>query len=208
RRGRAPAFVFTDADRSAVQRFLTEGTTGAGSLAPLYAARTTLRRFNCLACHVRDGEGGLSPALVEELRRYEKAENAEQITPPPLTGVGHKLGTPWIRRVLVHAGRARPWMGLRMPQFGEKHAGRLPEALAALEGAEADEPPPPVKLTADNLKAGRHLAGKSAFGCVSCHDIAGRVSTGTRGPDPASMSERVRYDWYRRWLQESQRMQP
>src|SRR5262249_34030530 len=40
------------------------------------------------------------------------------------------------------------------------------------------------------------------------HDIAGRVSTGTRGPDLASMSERVRYDWYRRWLQESQRMQP
>ena len=53
----------------------------------------TVQRFNCLACHARDGEGGLSPQLSEELRRYEKADNSEAITPPTLTGVGHKLRT-------------------------------------------------------------------------------------------------------------------
>ncbi|HMC66592.1 MAG TPA: hypothetical protein VKI65_16785 [Gemmataceae bacterium] len=207
-RGSAPAFAFTDPDRKALRRFLREGTSGAGSPAPVHAARVTLQRFNCLACHARDGEGGLSPALVEELRRYEKADNAEMITPPPLTGIGRKLRTAWIRQVLAHAGRARPWMGLRMPQFGDKNVGHLPEALAALDGTVPDDAAHQVPLSSATLKAGRQLAGKSGFACTGCHDIAGHVSTGTRGPDLASMNERVRYDWYRRWLQESQRMQP
>src|SRR5207253_7815696 len=129
-----------------------------------------LQRFNCLACHSRDGEGGLTADLVDELRRYEKAENAEQVTPPPLTGAGHKLRTPWLRQVLTQAGRARPWMGLRMPQFGAEHVGRLAEGLAALEGAEPDDSVPAVKLTPETIEAGRRLVGKSAFGCIGCHD--------------------------------------
>jgi hypothetical protein len=167
-----------------------------------------LRRFNCLACHSRDGEGGLTPDVVEELRRYEKAENAEAVSPPPLTGVGHKLRTPWLRQVLTQTGRARPWMALRMPQFGDAQVGRLPEGLAALEGTQPEDQVYQVALTATNLEAGRRLVGREAFGCVSCHDIAGIPNTGTRGPDLALMNQRVRYDWYRRWLEQPQRMQP
>jgi cbb3-type cytochrome oxidase cytochrome c subunit len=207
-RGRAPWFGFGDRDRKALRLFLAEGTRGAGSPAPVHAARVAFKRFNCLACHNRDGEGGLTPELVEELRRYEKAENAEAVSPPPLTGVGHKLRTPWLREVLVQAGRARPWMGLRMPQFGEPQVGRLPEALPALEGTEPDDQVHKVPLTSAKIDAGRHLIGKNAFGCISCHDLARIPNTGTRGPDLAFMNQRVRYDWYRRWLEQPQRMAP
>src|SRR5262249_58985346 len=55
---------------------------------------------------------------------------------------------------------------------------------------------------------GGALSGREAFGCISCHDIAGIPNTGTRGPDLALMTQRVRYDWYRRWLEQPQRMQP
>ncbi len=130
------------------------------------------------------------------------------ITPPPLTGVGHKLRTSWLRQVLTGAGRARPWMGLRMPQFGAAQVGKLPEMLAALEGADPDDTVHKVKLTPELLKVGRQLVGKSAFGCVSCHDLAGQPNSGIRGPDLASSKERVRYDWYLRWLEQPQRMQP
>src|SRR5262249_1233272 len=58
-RGKAPAFSWSDADRKALRRFLLEGTAGTGSPAPLYMARVTMQRFNCLACHSRNGEGGL-----------------------------------------------------------------------------------------------------------------------------------------------------
>lgn len=208
KRGLAPEFAFGDRDRRALRLFLTEGSRGSGSPAPAHAARVLLTRFNCLACHGRDGEGGLTPNLVEELRRYEKAENAEAVSPPPLTGVGHKLRTPWLREVLTAAGRARPWMALRMPQFGDAQVGRLPEALAALEGADPDSDVHKVPLTSAKIEAGRHLVGRNAFGCISCHDLARIPNTGTRGPDLAFMDHRVRYAWYRRWLEQPQRMSP
>ncbi len=206
--GRSPWFGFTDSDRQALRQFLHESTHGAGSPAPAYAARNALQRFNCLACHARDGQGGLTSEVIEELRHVERAENSEAVSPPPLTGVGHKLRTPWLRQVLTGAGRARPWMGLRMPQFGEANVGWLAEALAALEGGEAEDKIYDVKRTAALVGAGRLLIGKSGFGCISCHDIAGVPNTGTRGPDLALMNQRVRYDWYRRWLEQPQRLQP
>jgi cytochrome c2/mono/diheme cytochrome c family protein len=207
-RGKAPRFSFSDKDRAALKAFLNEGLTGAGSAAPTYAAHADMQRLNCLACHSRDGDGGLSPAMIEQLRRYENAENAEAVSPPPLTGVGHKLRTPWVRQVLLGAGRARPWMGLRMPQFGEVNVGRLPETLASLEGSEPDETIHKVALTAATIDAGRYLVGKNAFGCISCHDIAGVPNSGTRGPDLALMNQRVRHEWYLRWLEQPQRMSP
>jgi mono/diheme cytochrome c family protein len=207
-RGTAPDFALAEGDRKALRAFLANGLDGAGSPAPAHAARVALRRFNCLACHSRDGEGGVTPPLVEVLRRYEKAEHAEAVVPPPLTGVGHKLRTSWLREVLTRAGRARPWMGLRMPQFGEGHVGPLAEGLAALEGAEPDDSVHQVALSGAKVEAGRLLAGKPGFGCVSCHDVAGIPNFGTRGPDLATATRRVRFDWYTRWLEQAQRIQP
>jgi cbb3-type cytochrome oxidase cytochrome c subunit len=208
KRGNAPAFGFDAEERVLLRAFLRTGLKGTGPPAPAYAARADLERFNCLACHSRDGDGGLSAALLDRLRRVEKADNAEAVSPPPLTGVGHKLRTPWLRQVLTDAGRARPWMALRMPQFGKDNVGRLPEALAALEGIEPDDTIYKTPLTDAQIEAGRYLVGKKALGCISCHDLAGIANSGTRGPDLARMSQRVRYDWYRRWLEQPQRMQP
>ncbi len=208
KRDRAPAFAFTDADRDALRAFLAEGLKGAGTPAPAYAARETIKRMNCLACHSRDGEGGLSTDVTEQLRKFANADNAEAVAPPTLTGVGHKLRTAWMKQVLTGAARARPWMSLRMPQFGEANVGRLPEEVAALEGTDADDAVHKTPLTAARIEAGRTLIGKGAFGCISCHDLAGVANTGTRGPDLAGVAQRVRYDWYLRWMEQPQRMQP
>jgi mono/diheme cytochrome c family protein len=208
-RGKAPWFALTRAQREDIAAFLREGTTGAGSAAPAYHARVTLQRFNCLACHDRDGEGGLAPAQIEELRKYEKAENAEALAPPSLSGVGHKLLTPWFRKVLTESGRARPWMALRMPQFGAANVGHLPEGIAAIEGTTPqDAMDRAIAPTAEKIETGRQLIGKGSFGCTSCHDIAGVVTGGTRGPDLPTTNQRVRYPWFRRWLESAQRMHP
>jgi hypothetical protein len=95
-----------------------------------------------------------------------------------------------------------------MPQFGEANVGRLPEQLAALEGVDADDAVYKAPVTAASLEKGRTLIGKNAFGCISCHDMAGVPNSGTRGPDLAKTTQRVRYDWYRRWLEQPLRMQP
>jgi hypothetical protein len=99
-------------------------------------------------------------------------------------------------------------MGLRMPQFGAANVGGLPEQLAAADGVEPADAIRQFDYDPAHVEAGRSLVGSNGFGCISCHDIAGRPNTGTRGPDLAAMSERVRFDWYSRWLDDPQRMQP
>jgi mono/diheme cytochrome c family protein len=204
----APRYALNAEHRKCIQAFLTEASDGPGAPAPAVAVQATMRRLNCTGCHARDGQGGLTAENVDELRRHESAQDAESIAPPPLTEVGAKLRTPWLRDVLVNGRRARPWMGLRMPQFGSAHVGGLPELLAAADGAEPSDAIQRFAYDPAHVEAGRLLVGKKGFGCISCHDIAGQPNTGTRGPDLASMNERVRYDWYRRWLDDPQRMQP
>jgi cytochrome c551/c552 len=203
-----PVYGLSAPQREAVAAFLDRGLDGAGSPAPTFQAHAAVNRFGCLNCHQRDGQGGLSVELTEQLRRSEKAENQDAVTPPPLTGVGHKLRTPWLKQVLTGGGRARPWMGLRMPQYGEANVGFLAVALCQAEGSAADDTVYQPKLTTAAVSAGRQLIGRGGFSCVSCHDIAGQPNSGTRGPDLATTTQRVRHDWYRRWLEQPQRMQP
>jgi len=206
--GKVPAYPLDARQREALAAFLADGLTGAGAKSPVHAARAALKRFNCLNCHNRDGEGGIGVELADQMRLLEKAENADDIQPPRLTGVGHKATTEWLRSVLTGGGRARPWMTLRMPQYGGPNVGFLPDAFPAAEGTapEADGPKPGG--TAEQLAAGRTLAGKNGHGCISCHDISGVTGGGTRGPDLALTARRVRHDWYVRWMHNPQRIAP
>ena len=205
---KAPVYKLDEKERRALVAFLKDGLTGAGSPAPAYQARVALKRFNCLNCHQRDGEGGIPAELADQMRQLEKAENADDVRPPVLTGIGHKTRTVWLKSVLTQSGRARPWMQLRMPQYGEPNVGFLPEALAALEGTVPDDKVHAVGRTAAKIVAGRHIVGKGGLGCISCHDIGGIANTGTRGPDLATINQRVRYEWYERWLSQPLRMAP
>ena len=205
---KSPVYKLDPKEREALVAFVKNGFTGAGSPAPAYQARVALRRFNCLNCHQRDGEGGIPTELADQVRQLEKAENADDVRPPVLTGVGHKTRTSWLKSVLTQSGRARPWMQLRMPQYGEANVGFLPEAIASLEGTVTDDKVHVVERTAAKIAAGRNIVGKGGLGCISCHDIGGVANTGTRGPDLATINQRVRYEWYERWLSQPLRMAP
>ena len=206
--GKAPEYLLPRAESLAVAAFLKDGLTGTGSPAPMHSARLALRRFNCLNCHSKDGEGGIAADLSDQMRQLEKAENADDVRPPLLTGIGHKSRTSWLKSVLAQGGRARPWMQLRMPQYGEANVAALPEALAFLEGLTPDDTVRKIPLFGEKIAAGRSIVGKGGLGCISCHDIAGIPNTGTRGPDLATINQRVRYDWYERWLHQPLRMAP
>jgi cbb3-type cytochrome oxidase cytochrome c subunit len=205
---KVPVYALEARHRDALAAFLKDGLTGAGAKAPPYAARVALKRFNCLNCHQRDGEGGIGGDLADRMRLLDRAENAEDVQPPRLTQIGHKATPAWLQSVLTGGGRARPWMTLRMPQYGPHNVGFLADALPAAEGTTADADAKPPAFTAEKLEAGRTLAGKNGLGCISCHDISGVVGGGTRGPDLALNSRRVRYDWFARWMHNPQRLAP
>jgi mono/diheme cytochrome c family protein len=205
---KVPVYKLEAKETAAITAFLTNGLTGAGSPAPAYNARVALRRFNCLNCHSRDGEGGIPTDLADQMRLMEKAENADDVRPPLLTGIGHKSRTSWLKSVLMGSGRARPWMQLRMPQYGEANVTFLPEALASLEGSTPDDSVFKLPISGPKVQLGKQIVGKSGLGCISCHDIGGVPNTGTRGPDLATIDQRVRYEWYERWLHQPLRMAP
>ncbi len=174
----------------------------------VYEAKASLKRFGCLNCHNRDGEGGIREDLAARMKALETAENADDVAPPRLTQVGHKLRSSWMTNVLVKGARARPWMSLRMPQYGDANVGHLTHGIPKLEGSVADDTLGKVPVTAAKIEAGRTLAGKNGMGCVACHDISGVTGGGTRGPDLARTHERVRLDWFGRWMHQPQRLAP
>ncbi len=205
---KTPVYKLDAKEISALAAFLKAGLSGTGSPASAYSARIAMKRFNCLNCHNRDNEGGIATELADQMRMLEKAENADDVRPPVLTGVGHKSRTSWLNSVLTNGGRARPWMQLRMPQYGKSNVGFLPEALAALEGTTPDDAVHTLPVNTQTIALGRQIVGKGGLGCISCHDIGGVANTGTRGPDLSTINQRVRYEWYERWMHQPLRMAP
>lgn len=195
-------------DSDALATFLRAASKAPGSPAPTVSARLALERLNCTGCHERNGAGGLPEVLVARMLTNQSEQNAEAVSPPPLTGVAGKLLAGSIRQVLEGNQRSRPWMGLQMPRFDGAQTARLPEDFAAADGvplrAEAFQPPANPAL----IEAGRTLVGEKGFSCTKCHDMLGIASQGTRGPDLASVTQRVSYDWYERWMTDPQRLQP
>jgi cytochrome c551/c552 len=204
---KAPAYLFDESQRKALVSFLTHLASWK-TVSKTYEARVALKRLMCLNCHTRDGEGGIAADLADKMKALESAENADDVRPPSLTHIGHKATHEWLKDVLLNKGRARPWMGLRMPQYGEAHVDHLVDALPRLEGTTIDEKAVPVPIDAALVTAGRTLTGKDGYGCIACHDISGVVGGGTRGPDLALTTKRIRPEWFERWMHNPQRMSP
>lgn len=205
---KVPNYALTADQKAALTAFLKDGLKGAGTPSPVHAAKVAFKRFNCLNCHKRDGEGGIDLALADMMKALENPDNADDVQPPQLTGVGHKMRTSWMKEVLLNGGRARPWMTLRMPQYGPDNVGHLHEQIPLLEGTVTDDTVGKAEFTKEKIETGRALAGKQGHGCISCHDISGQRGGGTRGPDLATTNQRVRFDWYTRWMHQPQRMVP
>jgi cytochrome c551/c552 len=207
--GTHPSYPLTVGERDAIQTVLASVSSAEmihRTTAP--DPRHTLKRLMCLNCHSRDGEGGLAASLADRMKMLESAENADDVRPPSLTHIGHKATPEWLNSVLLKGGRARPWMGLRMPQYGAFHAASLVNGLAQLEGIHHSVPATKPTFDANLIAAGRTLTGKDGYGCITCHDIAGVAGGGTRGPDIALTFDRVRPEWFERWMHNPQRLSP
>ncbi len=206
----APRFALRSEDREALRAFLQRPVPIEHTVsAPVHELPRLIERLGCVRCHRWQGKGGLPVELVNDLRERFGADHAEQVSAPALTGVGEKLRPDWMRRVLTEGARARPWMPLRMPQFDRAYVGHMPELFAAYDGLPPRVlDPGPEPTTPEIIEAGRRLVGNRGFGCVGCHDIAGRQGEGTRGPDLAYVRRRIRYPWFLRWMRDAQRISP
>ena len=204
-----PRYDLTDRQQRALRVALEDVQAGAANPAPIDEAYLRIGALGCMRCHAKDDRGGLADAIKPYYHTAGEAELGDEGRfPPHLSGVGFKLTTPWLRDVLENAGRARPYMGTRMPQFGEGQVGPLVESLAAIDGVEPNTDETEPEATDRLVLAGRTLAGESGLNCISCHVFGDLPPAGTPGPDMTRFAERLRYAWFSDYILNPPRFKP
>lgn len=202
-----PRYDLSDDERRQLELALASVARASGVPAPLDLAERRLAELSCLACHTRDGEGGLEP--VRRLPFTTLGERAdlgdEGRLPPDLSLVGQKLNRRGLADVLVEGHRRRPWMAATMPRFQPGRVAPLVDGLAQLDGVPPGHDVPWPTSGDDAVLAGRELAGSGGLACVTCHAVGPHDPPGTVGLDLLSMAERLRYDWFARYMHEPAR---
>lgn len=166
-----------------------------------------LMQLNCFACHERDDLGG-----VDRYRKtyFETVNNVdlgdEGRLPPTLTGVGKRLNTAWMERVLRGDGKIRPHMTIRMPVYGPSFVKSLPDAFRRQDY----QPSPPFKGFAQGDKKSQIEAGRQLMdaGCVQCHSFRGHALPGVVGVDLNDIASRVQPKWLHDFLLDPGALKP
>jgi mono/diheme cytochrome c family protein len=166
-----------------------------------------MARFNCYACHKRDGIGGPSADRDTYFTSADPNLGEQGRVPPDLSLVGSKLKMPWLRKVVAHGASARPYMKTRMPSFGEENVQTLVDLIKR-----ADRTPPigiqRVKDVREARKIGHELAGTRGLSCVSCHPFRGKSSSTIQATDLLLMYERLEEHWFHRYMTDPQSASP
>jgi mono/diheme cytochrome c family protein len=169
-------------------------------------------RLNCYACHDRDGKGGPEdPRAQYFMAAQSGADLLGDLSrlPPSLDRAGWRLTESWTHRVLHGDGGAvRPYLAVRMPDFGQELTAMLPAALAA---ADKPESPPDFDLAspvkAQDLEQGRQLMGTKGLGCVTCHGLKGQKPPGMPAMNLDETLERLNPTYFKALLLDPAAMQ-
>ncbi|MCI0642677.1 MAG: c-type cytochrome [Gemmataceae bacterium] len=207
--GKAPRYNLSAAQRSALAKALTDLKKGPTSeTAAKETIAHTFTTFNCCACHDRDSLGGVESGLNNFFQSTQKEMGDEGRIPPTLSGVGAKLTSKYLHKVIAEGSTDRPYMLTRMPKFGAANVRHL---AIAIEAADPVAPVPPVAFSVTPKKAkseGRHMVGGQAFGCIKCHNFREFKGGGVQGINMTILHERLRREWFHRYLVDPNKIRP
>lgn len=202
--GTWPRYRLSDEQRDALRAALAPATS---ELSPRERIEVEMARFNCCACHKRDGVGGVSEARDSYFTSADPNLGEQGRIPPDLSGVGAKLKLPWLRKVVAHGASARPYLKTRMPGFGEENVAGLVDLIKR-----ADQTPPVgierVKDANEARKIGHELVGTKGLSCVACHPFRGESSSTIQATDLLLMHERLEEPWFHRYMADPQGVSP
>ncbi len=176
-----PHYRLEGEPRDAVVAFLSSRQRHPDvSPAPIHQLARRVGQLRCLACH---GSAQGAPDLLE---------------------AGAKLRTVWLEQALTGPARARPYQDLRMPHYDPRHARSLAPAFAKAAGVEPGDGAGAPSLAEAHRKRGAGMLGADAaqggLACVGCHDWGRHQSLGEEGPQLINTTQRLRYDWFSRWM--------
>lgn len=203
----AAKFELTARQRTVLLAAMQNQDVIAAPLSPEEQVKRTLLTMNCYACHQRGERGGAQGLRREYLTSVGEVDLGDEgRIPPHLQAVGAKLQSSWMKTVLNEGGVARPYMATRMPQFGAANVGHLPALFEKADTREGALPQPDgfAAGAADMAKHGRKLLGTGGLSCIACHNFAGNKSLGIPALDLAVSGQRLKWDWFRRYLLDPQ----
>lgn len=194
-----PYFSLNDSQAKVLQTVLAKldaavEPTGEG------AVFRTMATFNCYACHERNEVGGVEREREAEFIGRIPEMGDEGRIPPSLTGVGDKLNDAWLKHILNNGANDRPYMLTRMPKFGTQHVSTLLTAFPELDrktlSARAEFDLPEYRIKSE----GREMVGEKGLSCVKCHPFGNKQSTGIQALNLQTMTNRLREDWFNRYM--------
>lgn len=165
----------------------------------------TLTAFNCLACHERQGLGGIPTERKALFTGTQPAMGDQGRLPPPLTGVGAKLRQEWISEVLLHGKRQRGYLDASMPQFGEANVGQLVQLFGKVDELETAPAPRVAANLMEFRSAGREMVGAAGMGCILCHEYNGQKSGEVAALDLVNVTSRIKKNWFHLYLRQPSR---
>ena len=174
--------------------------------------RQLFAHLACDRCH-RSGD---SPSPLEKASSTlggSLLEVVPYLRTPRLNNALSKYSREYITRAIRDgvSGIQQKAYTFRMPRFGD-HAEAIVRALAERDGDLANEPPPPKPEADDPTLSGigATLAGFEGYSCVSCHIWNGKklneADPAAVGPDLTTIAQRIRRDWFERWLDDPARI--
>jgi mono/diheme cytochrome c family protein len=204
-----PAYRLSDRQRAALVAALRALARGPlPEPTPRAVVARLMTTFNCYACHVRDGRGGIEEPRQEFFATTQKEMGDEGRIPPSLDGAGAKLQAAYITKYLDAGVKDRPYMLTRMPRFGAANLPGLTRALAALDPIEPVRVPEFTESPRLVKSLGRFLAGGEALGCIKCHTFKGIETEGVQAVDLTVLTQRLRREWFHRYLVDTQAYRP
>ena len=218
--GSAPDFGLDATQRDNLRAFAAAGADTLAQEAPMEFAQRSFAALNCAACHDRDGQAAGFTAFAEEALALGKRSGAVEVEaegqslsqdPPSLTWAGEKLQATALLRLLSGTvpERARPWLKVKMPGFASRAEG-ITSGLV-LEHGLLPGPAPAPKLDPDLAAVGERLVSTEFFGCMACHAAGSTPAAapfGAPGINFSLVPSRLRDEYYHRWLDNPQRIDP
>ena len=202
-----PQYNLSNEQRLAIRAAMIAGPDSQDKT-PQQLTHQVMATLNCYACHRRDEIGGAELARNELFVATIPEMGDEGRIPPPLDGVADKLQESWLKKVLHDGSQDRPYLLTRMPKFNSADVDRLANALIKQDRKSESEVPileePPHRIKA----IGQELVSGKALSCIKCHTFAQYPATGIQAISMTIMQQRLREDWFHRYLVDPQKYRP
>lgn len=179
---------------------------------PIEERRRMLDTLGCARCHVREGERTSPLEEASSVLGGAFLQHVPFMRAPRINFAHRKFSADYLKATLRDGtqGHRHGRYTFRMPAFGEK----ADEILKALAEADGDVPTPDLPPPADPTIAahGPRLVGFTGYACVSCHVVKGKMiaeaDPGAIGPEITTLAQRLRRDWFNRWVEDPARVHP